>query len=65
MNVDEEFDVLVDAEVKDESAYAFLLYDGMIYEWVPKSLVSKHRDGQFGMPRWLAEERGFEYELDG
>lgn len=47
------------AELRHETADAFLLDDGSAEKWVPRSLVEDNEDGTFTMPEWLATERGF------
>lgn len=50
--------VEVAAEVKAETAKAWLLFDGTQEVWVPKSQAWDNRDGTFAMPEWLAHEKG-------
>lgn len=53
------------AEVKKESDGVFLLFDGSIEQWVPKSKLEHSHDPQIGetiafeMPEWLAIEKEF------
>jgi hypothetical protein len=47
------------AEIRAETKLAYLLFDGNVQEWVPKSQVEDNGDGTFTMPQWLAEEKGF------
>ena len=42
-----------------ETPKAFLLDDGGVEEWVPKSQVENNDDGTFSMPEWLAKDKGF------
>lgn len=51
--------VEVEAKAQNETDDAFLLYDGSITKWVPKSKVTDNGDGTFTMPEWLAMEKGF------
>lgn len=45
----------VDAELRAETHDAWLIFDGKIETWVPKSLVERSDDGKvFTMPEWLA-----------
>jgi hypothetical protein len=48
----------VSAVVRVERPAAWLLYDGKIEVWVPKSQAEKNSDGTFTMPEWLAKEKG-------
>jgi hypothetical protein len=47
------------AELRHETARAYLLDDGTRREWVPKSHVERNDDGTFTMPEWLAKDKGF------
>lgn len=49
----------ISAEIKAETAAAWLLYDGAKTGWVPKSKVEKNDDGTFTMPEWLAKDKEF------
>jgi hypothetical protein len=49
----------VAAELRHQTADAFLLDDGSAKEWVPRALVEDNEDGTFTMPEWLATEKGF------
>lgn len=53
--------ILIDVagEKRVETERAFLIYDGNVAVWVPKSLVEDNKDGTFTMPEWLAKDRGF------
>lgn len=55
--VKELFDVA--ATIVAETEKAWLLDDGAVREWVPKSQVEKNDDGTFTMPTWLAKDKGF------
>ena len=46
------------AEIKVETAKAWLLFDGAREVWVPKSQVEPNDDGTFTMPEWLALDKG-------
>jgi hypothetical protein len=49
----------VAAELRRETGFAFLLFDGTKEVWVPKSLVDHDpQDGTFTMPEWLAKDKG-------
>lgn len=52
---------LVDLEldIKIERDLAWLLTDGTVTDWVPKSQAENNGDGSFTMPGWLAKEKGF------
>jgi hypothetical protein len=47
------------AKLLHETEKGYLLDDGTVKEWVPKSMVEKNDDGTFTMPEWLAKEKGF------
>jgi hypothetical protein len=47
------------AQLKVETSAAYLLYDGKVSRWVPKSQVEDNKDGTYTMPMWLAEEKEF------
>lgn len=49
----------VEAEVRAETDLAWLLSDGKMEAWVPKSQVEDNGDGTFTMPEWLATDKGF------
>lgn len=49
----------ITAEVRVERELAWLLFDGSVTAWVPKSLVENNGDGTFTMPERLAIEKGF------
>lgn len=49
----------VEAEIIHQTDAAFLLYDGKVKEWVPKSQVEDNGDGTFTMPERVAKEKGF------
>ena len=49
----------VRAVIRAETDRAWLLWDGNIQEWVPKSQGQDNRDGTFSMPEWMATEKGF------
>lgn len=51
--VDVELDIKIDREK------AWLLTDGSVDGWVPKSQAEDNGDGSFTMPGWLAKEKGF------
>ena len=46
------------ADVVAETKSAWLLNDGDIEAWVPKSQVERHHN-EFTMPEWLASAKGF------
>ena len=45
------------AELKHETANAFLVTDGDKDYWLPKSMTENNRDGTFTIPEWLAIEK--------
>lgn len=47
------------AEVVHETDNAWLLYDGSVEEWVPKSVAQDNEDGTFTMPERMAKQKGF------
>ena len=47
------------AELRHQTADAFLLDDGTLKQWVARSLVEDNNDGTFTMPEWLARDKGF------
>lgn len=54
------------AEKKAESAKAFLIFDGKVTAWVPKSQVEEDpgvdeskKTFTYTMPEWLAKDKGF------
>ena len=49
----------ITAEVRAETEKAWLLWDGSVRAWVPKTEVEDNGDGTFTMPEWLAIEKGF------
>ena len=49
----------VTAKIKIETEKAWLLDDGEIQAWVPKSQAENNEDGTFTMPTWLAIEKEF------
>lgn len=49
----------IDAELIHETEMAFLIDDGNVREWVPKSQVEDNGDGTFSVPDWLAKDKGF------
>ena len=44
----------IEAELVKETEGAYLINDGTVECWIPKSLVEKTDDGFFVMPEWLA-----------
>ena len=46
------------AEVRLETARAWMVFDGAREVWLAKSLVEKNDDGTFTMPEWLAAQKG-------
>lgn len=46
------------AELKHETANAYLVNDGDKDYWLPKSMTEDNGDGTFTIPQWLAEEKG-------
>lgn len=52
-------------EIKNETEKAFLLTDGVIEMWVPKSLIENYEEisgnecCNVEIPEWLAKEKGF------
>jgi hypothetical protein len=49
--------VEIEAELIRETELAYLINDGEIECWVPKSLT-EHDGESFTMPEWLAQEKG-------
>jgi len=49
----------ISAELVKETAKGWLLTDGVVEDWVPKSLVENNKDGTFTMPTWIAKSKGF------
>jgi len=47
------------AEIRVETAKAFLLYDGKDETWIPKSQCQNNGDGTFTMSEWMARDKGF------
>ena len=47
------------AQIRHETAKAWLLFDGTREAWVPKSQVEDNGDGTFTLPLWLAEKCEF------
>ncbi len=45
------------AELRHETAAAYLVFDGAKKVWLPKSQVERNDDGTFTMPEWLAVEK--------
>lgn len=45
-------------EVRRESERAWLIFDGSVEVWLPKSLAEDNGDGTFTLPEWLATEKG-------
>ena len=46
------------AELRHETAKAYLVHDGAREVWLPKSMVERSTDGVFVMPEWLAKDKG-------
>ena len=44
----------IEAELVDQDEGRYLINDGSVQVWVPKSLVEHTDDGFFTMPEWLA-----------
>jgi hypothetical protein len=56
--------VSVTAEILRESERAVLLADQHGTEgWVPISILKEQTDGTFVMPKWIADERDFDYDM--
>ncbi len=57
-------EVELELELVHQTDSAYLLSDGDVEEWIPKSLVSSMEDGDeenmviVTMPEWLATEKG-------
>jgi hypothetical protein len=49
----------VAAELIHQTPLAYLLDDGKVRVWVPKSAVEDNRDGTWAMSERLATEKGF------
>lgn len=49
----------ISAIIQAETDLAWLLYDGSVEQWVPKSKVENNNNGTFTMPEWLAQDKGF------
>ncbi len=47
------------ARIKVETPKAYLLDDGTVEAWVPKSQTEDNQDGTFTLPLWLAQDKGF------
>ena len=45
-------------EIRAETKKAWKIFDGTKTVWPPKSQVENNEDGTFGMPSWLAHEKG-------
>lgn len=46
------------AELRHETARAFLVFDGTREVWLPKSLAEHDEaEGTFAMPEWLAKDK--------
>lgn len=45
-------------ELRHETDLAYLLFDGIIEVWIPKSLVEYDGHGTFTLPEWLAKQEG-------
>lgn len=48
----------IEAELIDQDEGRYLINDGLVECWVPKSLVEHTDDGFFVMPEWLAIREG-------
>jgi len=47
------------AELRAETPKAWLIFDGAVEVWLPKSQVERDADaGTFAMPEWLAIAKG-------
>ena len=51
--------VEIAAELRHETAEAYLIDDGSTKAWLPKSQVQDNEDSTFTMPMWLAKDKGF------
>lgn len=49
----------VEAEMIHQTELAYLLDDGKVRQWVPKSAVEDNKDGTWTMRASLATEKGF------
>jgi hypothetical protein len=50
----------IEGEIHAETEKAWLVFDGSIEEWVPKSQCDYNKDEKtFSMPEWLAKDKGF------
>ena len=47
-----------EAELKHETANAYLVNDGDNDYWLPKKLIENNGDGTFTIPEWLAVDKG-------
>jgi hypothetical protein len=47
------------AELRHETDGAYLICDGAVEAWVPKSIAQDNEDGTFTMPLWFAKDKGF------
>jgi hypothetical protein len=45
-------------QVRRETERAWLIFDGSVEVWLPKSQVENNGDGTFTLPEWLATEKG-------
>lgn len=46
------------AQLRYETARAYLVFDGSQEQWLPKSQCEMNVDGTFTLPEWLAKEKG-------
>ena len=47
-----------EAELKHETANAYLVNDGDNDYWLPKKLTENNGDGTFTIPEWLSVDKG-------
>jgi hypothetical protein len=48
----------ISAEIRVETARAWMVTDGTQEVWLPKSQAEHNGDGTFTLPEWLAMEKG-------
>lgn len=48
----------ITAQLVAETRLAFLLDDGNVRAWVPKSQTERNDDGTFAIPKWVAYDKG-------
>jgi len=51
--------VEIEAHIVVETDGAYLLDDGSMEEWVPKSCCQDNGDGTVSIDEWMAKQKGF------